>query len=646
MYIRITTCLIVAAILVFIWHMPAFSVPLLSGWQQLMDAGTSAEEHGDYRLSAQKYAQAVATAESNHLPEQCLIIALCQETQSEVYSNQISNAESHFQKLASLLRKQADMHAPPDLKVLSSLMGLEDTYSLHTDPKTRETCLKHACLLKFLAPAAKTSKERMNALLLLVDYYIEDHELDKAAKSLKEFEALKLPGLGQDSHDLANVLFIQALSYNQQKRYQEAKQIGLLLLALADQSSGHLTPDRSAFYTFLSMNAQAEGHHPESKQYASRAIKEGLKLASPALKQSAKRYFSLLEMPIWSSPREDKLNLALSDFAELTAIELAVFESQADQSDFLKRLVDPQNRLAIKSTIAQQYEKVQDLESPIVKTVATRSNSALSGLPAFYALLGITTTARTNKMASPYFDLAKKACPLIKGVNQKQLALSYLDLLIDPIWAQYPKASKLPMIESWLRLLVSLEGAISKDPTYQFQALSRLSAVLACERKPAAESEKPLERCIAIAQRPKSPFQQELPDLCMRLAIIKAAQHNSIQSENEFRRALDFETNRAGYHYALTLWWWGFCLYKQQRYLPSNEKLQQALTIARNLPVKERGCLLGDTFEVLSFEAAQSGRVNESRSLMQERAKELLVQQKVGYSFESVNIRPGLAFMR
>ncbi len=104
----------------------------------------------------------------------------------EVISHHVAQAGSHLQKIIEIIKQQREAGTiDPQVNFWGAV--LSDAYLSNNDPKTRETCLKHACCLKELIYGG-THKESTDALNKLAYYYIDQNEVNEAINILSLVE--------------------------------------------------------------------------------------------------------------------------------------------------------------------------------------------------------------------------------------------------------------------------------------------------------------------------------------------------------------------------------------------------------------------------------------------------------------------------
>jgi hypothetical protein len=250
----------------------AFGLPLMARWQALMDDGPAQQAKGNYDNAIRAFSLAATLAEREKLPPKCLPLALCRLTQVEVLSNHYDSAELHFLQLIKLVKaEKEDGILDPEVGVW--LVDLSDTYQARQNPKSRESCLKHACQLKALTFGG-THRECLECLSILIHYYLDHGNVDQAVRTLSTLIVLQEKTMGKNPNAACNVLNQEAINYEKQHKYETAKKLGLAALRIAKTTSGVSSAALPTFNAFLGMNAFAQGNTVEGKSHFDQALAE------------------------------------------------------------------------------------------------------------------------------------------------------------------------------------------------------------------------------------------------------------------------------------------------------------------------------------------------------------------------------------
>jgi len=633
--------LLVAVALSFIFQITGIAAALAapeSDWSHFYKDGEHALFIGDYPTAQRAFGSALELLRRSGDHSARLKFTLEKLTQSFLLDNNLKSAELTYVQLRELLHigdrsTKLEQVFMIDLKELAN--AYERKWNRYHDPKT----LEHSIELFEVAgngADAKLSEE----MLTLARVYIEHGEVNKGIELLQRACSIAEKKYGKNPDALTETLYRFAIDLQSQAKYVQARACVLYIIENAGKHQGSFGNGLPAFYLLLGMNAMAQGKPSEGKQDFGHAIEEGAKIEGDAKKKCAKQYFLALEQPIWSDKREDKLTLAESKFRELMAVEHSTFHGPLDSYGIFTPLVDAQNKLAIKCETERKYDQTKELELAVIKSVRGNSGAASIGLPAFYFLLGMNATARGKPTESTaYYNHCMSESSKIKSAKSERLAEEYVNLLIDSIWSD-TALGDLPLAESRLKLLVAAEGKISKDPIYQYQALSHLAALLCFQGKD-EESCKYVKRCITIALLPKSKWRSELSDLYLRLGIYQADLRNMVEADKSFAEALKVEACKNGPHSVLVLLRWGRSSIQNQKYASAKEKLESALGIARKQSPQDRKASAADALEMLSSIADSYGRHADTLSLLKERTTEIESQKKFGFKFGPITERLG-----
>ncbi len=312
---------------------PAFGSDPVKEWEALISKGANYEGCGDYANAIGAFAEAISLTEKGKLPPKCLPISLCRLLRSELMIKRISEAEPYFQRLIRVVQQQqSDGTLSGEVKVW--LVDTSDPYMLDKDPLTREVCIKHSCKLKLLGMGLQT--ESLNALMVLAQYYIDQNKMPNAIDTIERVETFKEKKLNRST--LVDVLFEMASNCTSTNQHTQA-------IELAKEAIKKVTIDKtlsgialSPLYALVAMNELAQGKSAESARDFASARREAIKLKTERLSDKARGYFSLLEKPIWLSPRLDKLDFAINNFKGLLEVEEVALDTP-DTSPILREFL-------------------------------------------------------------------------------------------------------------------------------------------------------------------------------------------------------------------------------------------------------------------------------------------------------------------
>lgn len=295
------------------------ALTLMERWDALIVEGQTRQAKHDFLGAIRDYGLAAHLCEIEPLPAKCLPIALCRLAMAEILSNQIDAAEDHFNKVITVIKAQKVAHTLHQ-DVFNWLVDLAEKYQSHEFPKTRETCLKHACQLKALA-FGSTHKETVSCLQLLVNYYLEQGQVGKAVSIITTVVAAQEKTVGKNPNTLGLMLNQLAIDCKTKHKYDQAKQLELHVIDLARLNSSILKCGLPAFYSFLGMNSLCQGKSTESKQYFAHSIKECRTIKTEQEKLFARPFIELLV----ESTKAD-LNKEHGRIAELELLRLLEIE--------------------------------------------------------------------------------------------------------------------------------------------------------------------------------------------------------------------------------------------------------------------------------------------------------------------------------
>jgi tetratricopeptide (TPR) repeat protein len=286
------------------------------------------------------------------------------------------------------------------------------------------------------------------------------------------------------------------------------------------------------------------------------------------------------------------------------------------------------NFLAIGYKNQGRYDLAGQLENRVIKMSNENSSSLQSGLPAFYLLLGMNCLAQGKKsQANQFYANALQQCQKISDTRRKDLARIYLELLLEPIRLDRDK-KRLAMAEAEFKQLMQVQKTLRLDPRYEYGACTLLADVLLSEGK-FREAEEYLTRAIDIAKLPNSCVGKDLPDLYLRLAMVRSCQRHIDAADKTFVAALSAESDKSGFHSTHVYLMWTQFWQSYDRFDIALEKLKPALKNAGLLPPEKRGTLLADALEMMSQIESHNGRPKEAKTLRQSSAEEVQLQHKL-----------------
>jgi tetratricopeptide (TPR) repeat protein len=298
-------------------------------------------------------------------------------------------------------------------------------------------------------------------------------------------------------------------------------------------------------------------------------------------------------------------------------------------------LPDMLDRFARDCEKKKNYGAAEQLELEAIKSTKASPGASQIHVPAYFEFLATNNIAQEKNSwtAKLYHDRALSDYAKLKTQKDKESAQQFVGLLVDLIQAEKCKNS-FHQPEAQLRELLSLQLAISSDPRCEYGTYNVMSTILEKSGN-YQESEKCLLRTIEIAKLPHSCEEKDVPDLYLRLALLRWDKPGRMRdAERAFGEALAAEPDKNGFHSGLVLLYWGCKLRESGSYIEASEKLETALQKGLKLPPEKRGTLVADSLLVLSAVAGQLGNEREKQSLFDQSAAEVRLQKRL-------NPRPG-----
>jgi len=303
---------------------PAFGDSPFQEWQNLMVEGSSYKLKGKYERAVWFFTKGVDLAREKKLPAKCLPIALCRETEAEVLNTQLVSADIHSKEIIQLVKQQSEAKTL-ESEISVWLVDLANAYqNYNKDPRDREDCLKHACLLKKLTFGA-AHKETVDCMMQLANYYVDQKQIEQAVKVLETLEIALEKKYGKNPSALGDMINQLAIKCKTEHKYEQAKQLEMRVIKMANTKTGSLKAGLPAFYLFLGMNAAAQGKVLENKGYFNVAKKQCSRIKGARQKQDAKKYLTLLIQPSWLDRQQEKLALAEAEFKQILSVQEMIF---------------------------------------------------------------------------------------------------------------------------------------------------------------------------------------------------------------------------------------------------------------------------------------------------------------------------------
>jgi len=318
-YMRIKVALLFWLILLVLSSHLSVSAAPIDEWQKLMLDGSTNKFDGQYNIALQSFSKAVALAQKEKLPAKCLPIALCRVAAVEVITNRITKADIHLKRVVDLMKQQKDAGIL-DPQVSFWAAALSEEYMSNTKPENREICLRHACYLKGLVYGG-THRECLDCLNKLAGYYIDQNKMDKAIHFLTVVQSIMDTKYGKKPDALGETFNILAIKCRLEHKYDQAKQLELAVIKMANESIGDLRAGLPAFYSFLGMNALAQGKAAECTEYFHKALAECSKIRGLKNRKLAAKYVDLLIAPSSLDIHQAKLGVAKTELKHILTME-------------------------------------------------------------------------------------------------------------------------------------------------------------------------------------------------------------------------------------------------------------------------------------------------------------------------------------
>jgi len=293
-------------------------------------------------------------------------------------------------------------------------------------------------------------------------------------------------------------------------------------------------------------------------------------------------------------------------------------------------LPDMLDRFAHDCETEKNHSAAEQLELEAIKATKVSSGASKIHMPAYFEFLAINSIVqeKNNQTAKLYHDRALSEYAKLKAQKDKESAQQFVGSLVELVQAEKCKNS-FNQPEARLREILSLQLAISSDPRCEFGTYNVMSTILGKSGK-YEESEKCLLRTIEIAKLPHSCGKKDVPDLYLRLALLRWDKSGRTRdAQRAFGEALAAEPDKNGFHSGLVLLYWGCKLRESGSYAEASEKLKTALQKGLKLPPEKRGTLVADSLLVLSAVAGQLGNEQEKKSLLDQSAAEVRLQKKL-----------------
>jgi tetratricopeptide (TPR) repeat protein len=389
--------LFVLVALLLCLQIQVFAAPI-DEWQKLIQEGSHSKFDGQYNVALQSFIKALDIANNQKLPPKYLPISLCRVADVEVITNKIDEADIPFQKIIELF-KQQKTEGTLDPQVSFWAAVLSDSYLSNTKPDNREKCLKRACYLKEII-YGDSHNECLGCLNKLAAYYIDQGKIDKAIRILTLVQGIADKRFGKNPDGLGTTLHQLALKCRTEHKYQQAKELELVVIKTANQSSTNLRAGLSAFYSFLGMNAFARGKVAEGQEYFSIAKKEALKAKSIHKKgflESVECYRFGLEPMFLLDAHENQFAIEEIELKQLIAVTQIITTDPVKQVEFLNVL----------NIILDNQGKHKEAEKCLLRVIAIteKYNVFTKEIPEFYRRKG-TYRAKEGKLDEAAKDFA------------------------------------------------------------------------------------------------------------------------------------------------------------------------------------------------------------------------------------------------
>jgi len=563
-----------------------FAGPINKPWDAQWEKARTAEAQGGWPSAEQAYKRTMDIAKASNAPDSIVRELKIKIATVYVHERKFSDAEPIYVELMnSDIMKPSNKGSASAREAIVLFDDLSDAYA--SSLENRETCLKHALLIKQKIFSGRDEDRLLPVLSDLALFYSTAQRFADAEPILKEKTAIL------------------------EKEAELQKKVS----SLGGLDSGELV--RS--YIQLSSVELSLKHYPEYEA----SCKKGYQLALAAFGPKHMITVSFAQGMVASLVRQGKFNEAL------TCAKIATQGNGGAE----ELVADCINQLAIEYKTEHKYAQGKQLELRVLQMANGKPNFLTTEVFSAYLLLGMSAAAEGNSAESQkYFDDAIKEAAKVKRASDKQndRLRIVLESLKEAIWRDRLE-NKFGLAEVEYKQLLEAEQIIFANPLYLEGTLTRLAAVLEMENK-YKECEGYLRRCISLGRNPGTYVDTEMFSLYLRLGICQSCQHKMNEANVSFDQALKAEKNKTGFHTGLILLRWGSCLSNNGRHTEASEKLNQALKVARALPPAKRGTLLSETLEALSGVELHFGKEKEARSLHAASLAEAQSQQHLDVS--------------
>jgi hypothetical protein len=372
-------------LLILISSVSAAAAEPRNSWTSLEANGGLCKAKGNYLQAASLFGEAAALAEKEQLPIKYREIALCRETEAEVLANKILVAEPHLKELLTLVKAHKCCPVESDLAVW--MVDLAKTYQEYPNPGMRLGCLGRACYICELT-YGRNRKGFWDAMSRLADYYLDQGQNEKAVSVLAAVVSEEEKRFGKNPSALGDTVYQLAIKRRTEHKYQQAKQLGMVVIKMAQSSSSTLRAGLPAFFSLLGINSCAEGSSAEGQEYFNEAKKQWLAIKGPSEKERTKQrlalrqYFAPLLEAVWADRLENKLALAETEYQQLLSLEQAIFSNPLELYGVYTRL----------SSILELEGKLPEAEKCLAHCISLGKlpNSFVKNfLAEFYMRLGV-----------------------------------------------------------------------------------------------------------------------------------------------------------------------------------------------------------------------------------------------------------------
>jgi len=243
----------------------------------LMPQYKAAEQNLTQRINALKKSgnkQALARATSQLKQDQTAASpSSAFEWQTNLYNAQKAMAESRLDdagKLWPTVLKQAEALQPTDRRLITTLNGFANYYTVKKQYKEAEDLLRRA-LRESEQAFGPQADETVLALNVLGSFYYSRQDFTSAERFFTRATDITESKHGPDSPELANQLVSMGGFYSKQRLFDKAEPLFQRALAINEKASGEDAP-KYIVLTYMGRMYEAEGKYDKAEPVYRRAL--------------------------------------------------------------------------------------------------------------------------------------------------------------------------------------------------------------------------------------------------------------------------------------------------------------------------------------------------------------------------------------